>query len=70
MSANDYDEGLYEAVRDLVVAGRLRDPSPAYGIALQVVHQGFGSLSEFQRYIYETQVEALLIKQAPVADYD
>ena len=36
------------------------DKSAAYGIAMQVVHQGHDSLSPKQRFIYESQAEAML----------
>lgn len=60
MSVNDYDIDLYEAIRTLVMENELDEKSDAYGIAMQVVHRGHDSLSPKQRYVYETQVEALL----------
>ena len=60
MSVNDYDIELYEAIRVVVMENELDEKSDAYGIAMQVVHQGHASLSPKQRYIYETQVEKLL----------
>ena len=70
MSVNDYDEGLYEVIRELVMAGKLDETSDAYGIAMKVVHEGRAALSPAQRHVYETKVEALLSERAPVVDYD
>jgi hypothetical protein len=60
MSVNDYDVELYEAIRELVDADLLDEKSPEYGIAMQAVHMGHGSLSEKQRHVYLTKVERLL----------
>ena len=59
MSVNDYDEDLYARVQDL----QLDEKSAAYGIAMQVVYQGYGSLSPKQRYVYESEVVPLLQEQ-------
>jgi|HubBroStandDraft_4_1064222.scaffolds.fasta_scaffold288435_2 hypothetical protein len=56
MSVNDYDVDLYEAVRDLVDEGLLEEGTPAYGIAQQVVHLGYDSLSPKQRTLYDAVV--------------
>ena len=66
MSVNDYNEALYDAVQDL----GLDEKSAAYGIAMQVVHNGIASLSPKQRYIYQTQVEVFLIRQAKEEEFD
>jgi hypothetical protein len=60
MSVNDYDEDLYLALQDI----DLEEGSPASGIAMQVVHQGYESLSPKQKYVYDTQVVPLLRQQA------
>lgn len=60
MSVNDYDQDLYEAIQALVRDNELDEKSDAYGIAMQVVHQGHASLSQAQRHIYESRVELLL----------
>ena len=70
MSVNDYDEEFYEMIRVLVDRGDLDEKSRAYGIAMQVVDRGEGSLSAKQRYVYETEILSLLKKRAPLADYD
>jgi hypothetical protein len=56
MSVNDYDEDLLLAISDAVDEGHLEEKTPAHGIALQVVHQGYKSLSPKQRYVYDTEV--------------
>jgi hypothetical protein len=56
MSVNDYDVDLYEAVRDLVDEDLLEEGTPAYGIAQQVVHLGYDSLSPKQRTLYNAVV--------------
>jgi hypothetical protein len=63
MSVNDYNIELYEAIQAIVMNNELDEKSVAYGIAMQVVHQGHASLSSKQRYIYETEVESLLKRQ-------
>jgi hypothetical protein len=60
MSINDYDEDLYSRVQEL----ELDEKSPAYGIAMRVVHQGYGSLSPKQKYVYDSEVVPLLRDQA------
>jgi hypothetical protein len=71
MGWNDhFDFELYDIICELVDDGELEKGTPAYGIAQQVIHQGFDSLSPKQRYIYVTRVEALLNKQAAPPDYD
>jgi hypothetical protein len=57
MGWNDHiDFELYEAIQDLVDEGYLEEGSPPFGIAQQVVHSGYDSLSPKQRYIYDTVV--------------
>ena len=70
MSVNDYDVELLEAIRDLRDDGQLEEKSAAFGIAMQVVWQGEGSLSTKQSYIYQSAVVPLLIKQAENREWD
>ncbi len=60
MSVNDYDQDLYDCIQEL----GLDEKSAPYGIAMQVVHQGYSSLSPKQRFVYETEVIPLLKEQA------
>ena len=70
MSVKDFDAELLQAIQNLVDEGELDEKSDAYGIAMKVVHEGHASLSPKQLYVYETRVEALLVKSAPKPDYD
>lgn len=59
MSLNDYDQDLYELIAELVAEGELEEGTPVYGIAQQVVHMGYDSLSSKQKYVYDTHVVPL-----------
>jgi hypothetical protein len=56
MSVNDYNVDLYEAVEDLIDERELEKGTPAYGIAQQVIHMGYDSLSPKQRTLYDAVV--------------
>ena len=57
MGWNDHvDFELYEAVSDAVDEGYLEEGTPAYGIAQQVVDQGYDSLSDKQKWVYDNKV--------------
>jgi hypothetical protein len=49
MSEPTSDEGLSDAIRDLIKRGELDEGAPAYGVALQAIHGGYGSLTRMQR---------------------
>lgn len=36
----------------------LEEGTPAYGIAQQVIHQGYDSLTDKQKYVFDTEIEA------------
>lgn len=57
--AEHANEALYQAIRGLVTDEELDEQSDAYEIAMQVVEQGYDSLSERQQHIYD-RVELLL----------
>lgn len=59
----DIDFELHEAVVDLVDEGHLEEGTPPYGIAQQVIHNGYESLSSKQRHIYDTVVVRALEKR-------
>lgn len=64
MGHNDHiDFELHDAIQDLVDEGLLEEGTPAYGIAQQVITQGWNSLSDRQRWVYEKHVEPLLKKR-------
>lgn len=57
MGWNDHvDFELHEAIEMLVEEGYLEEKTPAYGIAQQVIHQGYESLSDKQRWVYNSVV--------------
>jgi hypothetical protein len=52
----DHDHELYEDLQELVSTGQLEAKTPAHGIALQVVDDGYKSLSENQRAVYDSVI--------------
>jgi hypothetical protein len=57
MGWNDHvDMELYEMVSDAVDEGHLDEESAAYGIAQRVIHEGYKSLSEKQKWVYDNKV--------------
>ena len=67
----DFDHDLYDAIEELVFDGELEEGTAAYGIAMKVCNEGKGSLSPKQLYIYERDVEAVLMRrEPPLPDYD
>ncbi len=56
MSANDYNADLCDAINDLLAEGELEKGTPAYGIAQQVIYNGYSSFSPKQRTLYEAVV--------------
>jgi hypothetical protein len=60
MDFNDFDTHLQKSIRTLLLKNEFEEGSPAFGIAHQVVRQGFHSLSWKQRFIYLEQMEPLL----------
>lgn len=61
---DDIDWDLLALIDDLVDSGDLEKGSKEYGIAQQVVHQGYESLSPKQRYVYDKHVAPLLTERA------
>ena len=57
---DDIDWDLLALIDDLVGTGDLEEGTKEYGIAQQVVDQGYESLSSKQRYIYDKHVAPLL----------
>ena len=52
MAPNDFDIRLRENIQSLLSKSELRDGTPAFGIATQILSQGFHSLSWKQRFAY------------------
>ena len=63
MSINNYDEELYLVIEEIVAELDLEKGTPAYGVAIKVVHDGYDSLSQKQKYLYDTKVQPLVIAQ-------
>ena len=53
------DDQLYAKIRTLFLTNHLSQDAPAFGVAMQVVRCGLGSLSWRQRFIYLGQVVPL-----------
>ena len=65
MGSNDHiDLELMGAINDLIDEGLLVEGSPAFGIAQQVIHLGYDSLSSKQAFVYDKEVIPVLIKRA------
>ncbi|HEV7339839.1 MAG TPA: hypothetical protein VGO06_27985 [Bosea sp. (in: a-proteobacteria)] len=57
MGHNDHiDFDLHELIQDLIDEGELEENSDAHGVARQVIHQGYDSLSPKQRTLYDAVV--------------
>jgi len=54
------DVELHDQIEDLVAAGLLDRTTPAYRIAQQVINNGYESLSDQQRVIYDSVIVATL----------
>jgi hypothetical protein len=65
MGHNDHiDFELLESINDLVDEGLIEEGTPAHGIAQQVIHSGYDSLSPKQIFVYEREVIPALEKRA------
>ena len=56
MGVADYDVELYDAIKDIVDQDILVKGTAAYGIAQQVIHDGYERLTYAQRVIYNAVV--------------
>jgi len=56
MSVNDFDQELHDEIEELVGTSQLDRESAAYGIAQQVIQDGYGSLTEKQREVYDSVI--------------
>ena len=54
------DWELLSAIEELVDDGELEQGSKVHGIALQVAHQGYGSLTIKQQYVFNANVVPLV----------
>ena len=60
MDLNNFEIRVQEDIRMLLSKNELSDGTPAFGIAMQIVRQGFRSLSWKQRFIYLEEMVPLL----------
>jgi len=61
MGWNDHvDFELYDTITDAVDEGYIEEGTPAYGVAQQVIHSGYDSLTDKQKWVYDNQVEPAL----------
>lgn len=65
MGHNDHiDFQLHDAIEDLVDEGLIEDRSKEYGVAQQVIHSGYDSLSIKQRVLYNAVIVPALTERA------
>lgn len=61
MGHNDHiDWETHEAIQDLLDEGLIKEGTTAYGIAQQVIHSGYDSLSSKQKFVYDKEVVSTL----------
>ena len=60
----DFNEDLQLAYEDLVDEGMIDPDSDEAGVARQVIHQGFESMTDKQRHVYETLYGPVLVRRA------
>ena len=60
MDLNDFDTRSQENIRTLLLKNELREGTPAFGIAVQVVRQGLRSLTWKQRFVYLGEMVPLI----------
>ena len=61
MGWNDHiDFELHEMISDAVDEGYIEEGTPEYGVAQQVIHQGYNSLTDRQKWNYDNRVFSAL----------
>jgi hypothetical protein len=61
MGWNDHvDFELYEMISDAVDEGYIEEATPEYGVAQQVIHQGYDSLTDRQKWVYDNRILSAL----------
>jgi hypothetical protein len=60
LSASDADFDSCDDIQHLIAEGMLKPDTPAYAVARQAIALGIASLSNRQRYIYETVIAPAL----------
>ena len=65
MGHNDHiNYELHDRIEDLVGEGIIEEKSASYGVALQVIYNGYGSLSPEQRALYDAVIAPALQKRS------
>jgi hypothetical protein len=57
---HNFDFELNDLINDLVEEGIIEEKSKHYGVAQQVIHDGYGSLSPKQRALYDAVIAPAL----------
>ena len=70
MSVNEFDDELLDDIKELVSQGRLEEGTAAHGIALKVVDDGYDSLSDKQRAVYDEHIVPLLTRLHERREWD
>lgn len=60
MDRTDFDAHVQKNMRTLLSKNELNEGTPAFGIAIQVVREGFHSLSWKQRFVYLEEIAPML----------
>jgi len=60
MDPRKFDTELQERIRALLLKKKLREGTPAFPIAMQIIRQGFQSLSWKQRIAYLNEMVPIL----------
>jgi alpha-amylase/alpha-mannosidase (GH57 family) len=62
---NDHiDLELSDSINELVDSGEIQKGTPAFGVAQQVIHSGYDSLSQNQKSVYDNHVVPALRRLA------
>lgn len=69
MGWNDHvDWELNDLIQDLLDEGLLEEGTPGYGVAQQAIHEGYESLSEKQKYVFDRYVGEPLRRRQKALD--
>lgn len=61
MGWNDHvDFELHDTISDAVDEGYIEEGTSAFGVAQQVIHSGYDSLTDKQKWVYDNHVEPAL----------
>jgi hypothetical protein len=60
MDLSDFDVQVQNNIRTLLLKHELKEGTPAFGVAIQVIRQGFVHYPGSKRFIYLEEMEPLL----------